>query len=124
MSILKGIKREWTYFKFLLPLLIKSRKLDKNQNLTVADLIEEQVDKNPDLIALQYDDQQFTYRELDQESNKVANWAIDKGYKHGNVISLLMENKPEFLFTWIGLSKLGVTTVSYTRLTLPTNRCV
>ena len=82
MSILKGIKREWTYFKFLLPLLIKSRKLDKNQNLTVADLIEEQVDKNPDLIALQYDDQQFTYRELDQESNKVANWAIDKGYKH------------------------------------------
>ena len=48
MSILKGIKREWTYFKFLLPLLIKSRKLDKNQNLTVADLIEEQVDKNPD----------------------------------------------------------------------------
>ena len=109
MSILKGIKREWTYFKFLLPLLIKSRKLDKNQNLTVADLIEEQVDKNPDLIALQYDNQQFTYSELDQESNKVANWAIDKGYKHGDVISLLMENKPEFLFTWIGLSKLGVT---------------
>ena len=67
MSILKGIKREWTYFKFLLPLLIKSRKLDKNQKLTVADLIEEQVDKNPDLIALQYDNQQFTYRELDQD---------------------------------------------------------
>ena len=67
MSILKGIKREWTYFKFLLQLLIKSRKLDKNQNLTVADLIEEQLDKNQNIIALQYDDQQLTYRQLSQE---------------------------------------------------------
>ena len=39
-----------------------------------------------------------------------ANWAIDKGYKYGDVISLLMENKPEFLFAWIGLAKIGIIT--------------
>ena len=44
MSILKNIKREWTYLSFLLPVLSKTNKLDKNPNLTVADLIEEQVD--------------------------------------------------------------------------------
>ena len=76
-------------------------KLDKNPNLTVADLIEEQVDKNPSLIALEYEDKKYTYQQLDQESNKVANWAIDKGYKYGDVISLLMENKPEFLFAFV-----------------------
>ena len=110
MSILKNIKREWTYLSFLLPVLSKTNKLDKNPNLTVADLIEEQVDKNPSLIALEYEDKKYTYQQLDQESNKVANWAIDKGYKYGDVISLLMENKPEFLFAWIGLAKIGIIT--------------
>ena len=110
MSILKNIKREWIYLSFLLPVLSKTNKLDKNPNLTVADLIEEQVDKNPSLIALEYEDKKYTYQQLDQEANKVANWAIDKGYKYGDVISLLMENKPEFLFAWIGLSKLGIIT--------------
>ena len=79
MSILKNIKREWTYLSFLLPVLSKTNKLDKNPNLTVADLIEEQVDKNPSLIALEYEDKKYTYQQLDQEANKVANWAIDKG---------------------------------------------
>ena len=94
MSIFKNIKREWTYLSFLLPVLSKTNKLDKNPNLTVADLIEEQVDKNPSLIALEYEDKKYTYQQLDQEANKVANWAIDKGYKYGDVISLLMENPP------------------------------
>jgi len=110
MSILKNIKTEWTYLSFLLPLLSKTNKLDKNLTLTVADLIEEQVDKNPNLIALEYEDKKYTYQQLDQEANKVANWAIDKGYKYGDVISLLMENKPEFLFAWIGLAKIGIIT--------------
>ena len=110
MSILKSIKTEWTYLSFLLPLLSKTNKLDKNLTLTVADLIEEQVDKNPNLIALEYEDKKYTYQQLDQEANKVANWAIDKGYKYGDVISLLMENKPEFLFAWIGLAKIGIIT--------------
>ena len=110
MNLLKKINREWTYISFLIPLLNKTNKLDKNPNLTVADLIEQQVDKNPNLIALEYEEQKYSYSELDQEANKVANWAIEKGFKCGDVISLLMENKPEFLFAWIGLAKIGITT--------------
>ena len=60
-------------------------------------------------IAIEFEDSKYTYSELDQEANKIANWAIEKGYKTGDVISLLMENKPEFIFIWLGLSKLGVT---------------
>ena len=93
MSILKNIKREWTYLSFLLPVLSKTNKLDKNPNLTVADLIEEQVDKNPSLIALEYEDKKYTYQQLDQEANKVANWAIDKGYKYGDVIVGLLTDE-------------------------------
>ena len=109
MSIFKSIVREYKYVSFFVKLLGRSSKYDKNKSTTVPDLIEEQVDKNPKKIAIEFEDKKYTYSELDQEANKIANWAIEKGYKTGDVISLLMENKPEFIFIWLGLSKLGVT---------------
>ena len=109
MSIFKSIAREYKYVSFFAKLLGRSSKYDKNKSTTVPDLIEEQVDKNPKKIAIEFEDKKYTYSELDQEANKIANWAIEKGYKTGDVISLLMENKPEFIFIWLGISKLGVT---------------
>ena len=32
-----------------------------------------------------------------------------KGYKRGDVVSLLMENRPEYIIFWYGFSKIGVT---------------
>lgn len=109
MSLVSAISREYSYFKFFLRLVGRSRKFDKKKFTTVADILEEQVEKTPNNIAIEFDDKKYTYREMDNEANKIANWAIGKGYKTGDVISLLMENKPEYIFTWFGLAKVGIT---------------
>jgi fatty-acyl-CoA synthase len=103
------IAREYKYIRFFVKLLGRSKKLDKNKSLTVPDMIEESIDKFPNNIAIEFEDKSYTYLDLDKESNQVANWAINKGYKTGDVVALLMENKPEFIFIWLGLSKLGIT---------------
>ena len=103
------IAREYKYIRFFVKLLGRSKKLDKNKSLTVPDMIEESIDKFPNNIAIEFEDKSYTYLDLDKESNQVANWAIKKGYKTGDVVALLMENKPEFIFIWLGLSKLGIT---------------
>ena len=103
------IAREYKYIRFFVKLLGRSKKLDKNKSLTVPDMIEESIDKFPNNIAIEFEDKSYTYSDLDKESNQVANWAINKGYKTGDVVALLMENKPEFIFIWLGLSKLGIT---------------
>ena len=103
------IAREYKYIRFFVKLLGRSKKLDKNKSLTVPDMIEESIDKFPNNIAIEFEDMSYTYLDLDKESNQVANWAIKKGYKTGDVVALLMENKPEFIFIWLGLSKLGIT---------------
>ena len=103
------IAREYKYIRFFVKLLGRSKKLDKNKSLTVPDMIEESVDKFSNNIAIEFEDKSYTYSDLDKESNQVANWAIKKGYKTGDVVALLMENKPEFIFIWLGLSKLGIT---------------
>ena len=109
MSLVSAISREYSYFKFFLRLVGRSRKFDKKKYTTVADILEEQVEKTPNNIAIEFEDKKYSYRDMDNEANKIANWAIGKGYKTGDVISLLMENKPEYIFTWFGLAKVGIT---------------
>ena len=104
-----AIQREYKYISYFVRLIGRSKKLDKNKSLTVPDLIEEAIDKYPNNTAIEFEDKSYTYSDLDNEANKIANWAIKKGYKTGDVVALLMENRPEFIFIWFGLSKLGIT---------------
>jgi solute carrier family 27 (fatty acid transporter), member 1/4 len=41
-------------------------------------------------------------------SNRLANTFNAHGYKNGDVVALFMENRPEFVCIWLGLSKLGI----------------
>ena len=51
MSVVSAVSREFSYFKFFLKLVGRSRSFDKKKYTTVADIMEEQVDKTPDNIA-------------------------------------------------------------------------
>ena len=37
----------------------------------------------------------------------VANWALAEGIKQGDVVGLIMDNRPEFVITWLGICKIG-----------------
>jgi fatty-acyl-CoA synthase len=73
-------------------------------------MLEATVDRSPNAIALRFEGRVTTYEQLDREANRVAHWARAQGIKPGDVVALLMENRPEYLFAWIGLAKLGVVT--------------
>lgn len=46
--------------------------------------------------------------QVEEYSNKIANIFRSHGYKKGDVVALFLENKPEFVAIWLGLSKIGV----------------
>lgn len=77
---------------------------------TLADRIEAQADQYAQRPMLIYADKCFTYAEVDQAANRCANELQRRGLKAGDVCALAMENRPEFIFFWFGLAKLGVTT--------------
>lgn len=57
---------------------------------TLVDIFQETVRKHPNKLAfVQVEGGQMTFRELDEYSNKVANYFDQMGYKQGNVIFLL-----------------------------------
>jgi len=88
-----------------LPALVKARP---GAAYTVADAFAESVARAPRHPALVFGDQELSYGELDRASNRVARWAQAQGLRRGDVVALLMENRPEFVVHWLGLAKLGV----------------
>jgi len=77
---------------------------------SVADRIEKRARDDPDGIFLLFEDRQVRYAELEAEANRVAHWGLGLGLGPGDVVALHMENRPEYVFVWAGLAKLGVTT--------------
>ena len=52
-------------------------------------------------------DQAFGFEDFDRQSDKVAAGLQSLGIGKGDKIGIMMGNRPEFLFLWFGLSKLG-----------------
>jgi len=80
------------------------------QSYTVADRLEERAAAHPERPFLFYEDRDASYGALNALANRTAHAARALGLRRGDVAALLMENRPEFLATWMGFAKLGVTT--------------
>ena len=64
--------------------------------------------KHRDKVAFVFEDKYWTFEEVEYFSNKVANYFQSIGYRKGDVVALFMENRPELVFFWLGLAKIGV----------------
>lgn len=51
----------------------------------------------------------WTFKETDEESNRIARLLLDLGVKPGDMIASLYQNTPEFVFVMLGAWKLGCT---------------
>jgi len=50
----------------------------------------------------------FTFKDIERESNKMSRFYLAQGLQRGDTVALFMENRPEFVISWIGMTKLGV----------------
>lgn len=64
---------------------------------------------HPDKVALAEvaSGRRFTYREMNDEANRIANWLESAGVKAGERVALLAGNSAEALFTFLGSNKAG-----------------
>ncbi len=77
---------------------------------TTADLIERAARRYPARTFVRFDGTSRTYRRYNANANRIAHWALERGLGRGDVVALLMENRPEYLEVWAGLAKVGATT--------------
>ena len=83
-------------------------------------VIEERAAQLGDAPALLSDRECLTYRALVERSNRYARWALGQGLAKGEVVCLMMPNRPEYMAIWLGITKVGgVVALVNTNLTGP-----
>ncbi len=74
-------------------------------NSTVPRVFRRTVRRHPLRVALVFEGEKWTFRHLDEYSNRVAYFLLAEGFKAGDCIALFMENRPEFVGIWLGCAK-------------------
>jgi amino acid adenylation domain-containing protein/non-ribosomal peptide synthase protein (TIGR01720 family) len=74
---------------------------------TVLKYIEEQVKKTPQAIAVIDGPNKFTYLELDEKSNQLAHFLINRGIQTEDVIGLSIDRSFEMIVALLGILKSG-----------------
>ncbi|RAR57299.1 fatty-acyl-CoA synthase [Paraburkholderia unamae] len=80
-----------------------------SQTYCTAERIEESAERHAGRACLIYGEERYTYAQANALINRVAHALHEEGVKRGDVVALAVENRPEFFFLWLGLSKLGAT---------------
>ncbi|KAG9654097.1 peptide synthetase, partial [Aureobasidium melanogenum] len=80
------------------------------------EMTEASVKDHPDRIAMEFVDgledgqvssRQWTFRQLDEEANKIAHFLVDRGAKPGDIIATSFDKCPEASFAFYGILKAG-----------------
>jgi carnitine-CoA ligase len=71
----------------------------------LATLVRGKAEKNGTRAALRFAGRTLSYRDLDRESDRVANGLAESGIGPGDRVAALLFNTPEFPLLWFGLAK-------------------
>jgi len=70
-------------------------------------MLEEAAKKHPGATYFWFEGEQYTYSKVLAQSRRVAQGFAKLGVKKGSHVAVLMENCPQFIYTWFGLALLG-----------------
>jgi len=87
--------------------LIQAFFFDPSSSDTIACQFEQHAHRIPSHPFLLYEDRRYSYAEANALVNKHAHTYIRLGVRKGDVVALMMENRPEFLWHFLGLNKIG-----------------
>ncbi|KQC10135.1 MAG: AMP-dependent synthetase [Smithella sp. SDB] len=86
--------------------LIKTKEIA--EDMSWAELLEENARKHGDKVFLLYEDKEFTFRQMDENANRTANHLLSLGGGRGKGVAIMMGNSPQYLDIFVGAQKIGM----------------
>tara|TARA_R110000764_G_scaffold99040_2_gene183659 strand:+ start:1105 stop:2892 length:1788 start_codon:yes stop_codon:yes gene_type:complete len=108
MNFVSMLSREFKYYLAVRGLAKWTGDISPDSKNLVADDIEAVVDRHGANVAFRFEGTITTYDEFDARANRIANWALEQGLAAGDCVALFMENRPDYVAVWYGMSKIGV----------------
>ena len=74
---------------------------------SIHELFEEQVERNPNAVAVLYEDRQLTYGQLDQRANQLAHRLRALGVELESAVAVYLQRSPDMVVAMLGILKAG-----------------
>ncbi len=78
---------------------------DYPRDLCIHELIQEQVKRTPKAIAVQFQDESLTYKELDERADELAKVLVAQGVKPGTLVGLFVNRSIDMLIGLLGCTQ-------------------
>ena len=101
LEIITGSEKHKLLFEF------NNTKAEYPADKTIQQLFEEQVERTPNNIAVVFEEEKLTYRELNNAANQVAKVLRDKGAKPDGIVALMLDRSIEMIIGILGILKAG-----------------
>ena len=92
--------------RYIVPLL-RYKWPDPDDNASLAHSFEQSVEKYKNKDFIFFEDDTWTYSEINNAANILAHKLIEDGISHGDKVILFMENRPSYVSTILALNKIG-----------------
>src|SRR5271165_26424 len=77
------------------------------KNKCIHELFEEQVERTPDAVAVVFEEEQLSYRELNERANRLAHYLRGLGVGPEKLVGLCLERSVEMIVGLLGILKAG-----------------
>ncbi|WP_375484806.1 amino acid adenylation domain-containing protein [uncultured Mycobacterium sp.] len=74
---------------------------------TLPALVSQRAAMTPDAVAVVYEGRHYSYREINEEANRLAHWLIEQGIGTEDRVAVLLDKSPELVTTALGVLKAG-----------------
>ncbi len=69
-------------------------------DLSVPKMFLRSLHRHPEKPMLFFEEEEWSFRRVEERSNRVADVLRQAGFHKGDVVAVFMENRPEFVATW------------------------
>ncbi len=80
-------------------------RVDYPRDKTIVNLFEEQVEKTPDNIAVVFENQKFTYKQLNEKANQLARYLKSLNIQDNDKIAILLPRSYELILSMLAIKK-------------------
>ncbi|MHA2390542.1 MAG: class I adenylate-forming enzyme family protein [Promethearchaeota archaeon] len=78
--------------------------------MNLRELVENQAKKYQERVFLYWEDTTVSYNQINELTNKVANFLYELGIRKGDKVSVYLPNMPEYVYLYLGIPKIGAVT--------------
>jgi fatty-acyl-CoA synthase len=109
MRYFHRLRGDLIYLRAAMRTLRLTRPIGRNPTRLFPDVVDDMAARHGGKPALVSDRESLTYRALVERSCRYARWARAQGLAKGEVVALMMPNRPEYLAIWLGIVRAGGT---------------